>query len=281
VYVVLDEFQELVSIDENLPGRIRAVFQRQDRVAHVFLGSRRHLMAPLFLDHAGPLYRSAKPLLLRPIPPKSFAPFLRQRFAEGGVRIADPMLERVLALTGGLPYETQELCSYAWTAARLEGEDVDETLLHDALERLLDAESARYTALWDQITARQRALRWRWRRSRGASTPTPTGGGTGSAPHRRSRPPCKRSSDSSSSSPGPPAASRSPTSSCASGCAASADATAAERVVPPPGIPDGGSDQATGWYLGTSRAAATARSGAPDSPGPASRCRPAAGCSSW
>jgi hypothetical protein len=158
VCVVLDEFQEIVPIDATLPGRVRAAFQRQPEVAHVYLGSKRHLMEPLFMEQAAPLYRSAKPMLLGPIEPELFIGFLRERFATGEVAIADEQLERILTLTGGLPYETQELCSYVWTEARLAGVLVDDHLIALALDALVDAESARYSAVWDRLPGTQRAL---------------------------------------------------------------------------------------------------------------------------
>ena len=158
VAVVLDEFQEIVSIDARLPGQLRAAFQRQPEIAHVYLGSKRHLMDRLFMERAAPLYRSAKPLPLGAIAPDRFIGFLRQRFAAGRIEVADGALEYVLSLTGGLPYETQELCSFAWARARMEGRPVDEALISRAFDDLVDAESARYVAVWDRLAAGQRAL---------------------------------------------------------------------------------------------------------------------------
>ncbi|HXV58796.1 MAG TPA: ATP-binding protein [Gaiellaceae bacterium] len=158
VVVVLDEFQEIVAIDPRLPGQVRAVFQRQPEVAHVYLGSKRHLMEPMFMDRAAPLYRAAKPMTLGPIAPERFVGFLRERFRIGNVEVADEALDHVLSLTAGRPYETQELCSFAWTLARLEEAAVDVDLVERALDDLLEAESARYVAVWDRLPANQRAL---------------------------------------------------------------------------------------------------------------------------
>ena len=158
VCVVLDEFQEIVPIDAHLPGRVRSAFQQQPDVAHVYLGSKRHMMEPLFMERAAPLYRSAKPMLLGPIAPELFIGFLRERFAVGGVEIGDEELDGILSFTGGLPYETQELCSYVWTEAKLADVAVDDKLVERALELLVDAESARYAAVWDRLPGTQRAL---------------------------------------------------------------------------------------------------------------------------
>src|SRR3954452_4045481 len=44
VALVFDEFQEVADIDPGLPKLMRAVFQAQPDVAHVYLGSRRHML---------------------------------------------------------------------------------------------------------------------------------------------------------------------------------------------------------------------------------------------
>ena len=64
--LVLDEFQEVVEIDQPLPRLLRAVFQQQPEVAHVYLGSRRHVMERIFNDENEPFWRSAKPIELGP-----------------------------------------------------------------------------------------------------------------------------------------------------------------------------------------------------------------------
>ena len=159
VAVVFDEFQEILSIDEHLPGLMRAVFQTQDDVAHVFLGSRRHLMQEVFTNQHQPLYKMAKPIVLRPIEPVAFSAFIRERFAETGLAIDDAAIRRVLAVTGGHPHDTQELCYFLWSLAqggRLPS--VGENTVSTALTQVLDAESAHYTTLWEALSAHQRLV---------------------------------------------------------------------------------------------------------------------------
>jgi len=158
VALVLDEFQEIVAIDEGLVGVMRAIFQDQDDVAHVFVGSKRHLMEMLFMDKTQHLYRAAKPLPVGPIAPQKFARFIRRRFDASDEVITDETVTRVLALTGGRPYETQALCSFVWEQAREEGAPATPEVLDRALVRLLEAESARATAVWDGLSRHQRAL---------------------------------------------------------------------------------------------------------------------------
>lgn len=83
VVIVFDEFQEVLGLDPTLPALMRSVFQREDHVAHVFLGSRQRLLRQVFADRRQPLYRPARPMTLGPISTDEFGPFIRSRFAGG------------------------------------------------------------------------------------------------------------------------------------------------------------------------------------------------------
>ena len=87
VALVLDEFQEVVEIDPHLPKLMRAVFQEQPEVAHVYLGSKRHMMRRIFNDDNEPFWRSAKPMELGVIAPADFKPYIEERFAASGRKV--------------------------------------------------------------------------------------------------------------------------------------------------------------------------------------------------
>jgi uncharacterized protein len=157
VCLVFDEFQEVVEIDPGLPRLMRAVFQQQPEVAHLYLGSRRHLMDRLFADEHEPFWRSAKPVHLDVIAPEHFVPFLRERFASTGRRIADDALDGLLATTGGHPYATQELAYFLWAETPSRGKATAETL-EAALTKVLRSEHAHFSLVWDRATGVQRQL---------------------------------------------------------------------------------------------------------------------------
>ncbi|HEY3184647.1 MAG TPA: ATP-binding protein, partial [Gaiellaceae bacterium] len=117
VALVLDEFQEITELDPHLPKLLRAVFQTQPEVAHVYLGSKRHLLQRIFNDANEPFWRSAKQMELGLIPVPRFREFLRARFAATGKRVDDAVLDPMLELTHGHPYATQELAYFVWEQA--------------------------------------------------------------------------------------------------------------------------------------------------------------------
>lgn len=155
--LVFDEFQEIVTLDRHYPNLMRAVFQEQPEVAHVYLGSKRHLLERIFDDENEPFWRSAKRLEIGPIAPGEFAGFLRRRFEETEKAIDAEAVDRVLEATGGHPYGTQELAYFLWELvptghfARLG--DVDA-----ALAQALRSEHNHFAKLWDDAPHAQRLL---------------------------------------------------------------------------------------------------------------------------
>jgi uncharacterized protein len=158
VALVLDEFQEIVELDPHLPALLRSAFQTQGEVAHVFLGSRQHLLRRVFTDRCQPLYRLARPMTLGPIAEDVFVPFLRERFAAGRSQITTDAARKLVAITGGHPNDTQELGHFAWALAVAEGRAATVEVVERALDAVVDAEDARFTDLWDNLTPHQRLV---------------------------------------------------------------------------------------------------------------------------
>jgi uncharacterized protein len=155
--LVIDEFQEIVDIDPALPKLLRAVFQRQPEVSHVYLGSKRHVMERIFSDANEPFWRSAKLVELEPIPTVPFANFIESRFRASG-READPgAVAALLRLTGGHPYATQELSYFLWQQTP-SGEVASVERLERALGAVLRSENAHFSLLWEDASSVQKLI---------------------------------------------------------------------------------------------------------------------------
>jgi len=157
VALVLDEFQEIVDIDRDLPKLMRSVFQAQPEVAHVYLGSKRHMMEKIFSDEQEPFWRSAKRIELGVIEPAAFRPFLRKGFRSTGRSIDPATLDGLLEVTGGHPYATQELAYFLWQETP-EGEEADQARLDIALGRVLASENSHFGLIWERAAGAQRQL---------------------------------------------------------------------------------------------------------------------------
>src|SRR5919109_2548710 len=139
VALVLDEFQEIVDIDPGLPKIMRSVFETQPEVAHVYLGSKRHMLERIFSDENEPFWRSAKQLEIGVIAPPLFRGYIEAQFARTGRGVAPEVIDRVLAATLGHPYATQELCYFVWEETG-EGAVAGPEQYEAGLEKLLRAE---------------------------------------------------------------------------------------------------------------------------------------------
>jgi len=157
VVMIFDEFQEILSLDRSFPNLMRAVFQAQPEVSHVYLGSKRHLLDRIFDDRNEPFWRSAKQLEIGTIAPPKFATFIRERFIASGKTIADDALERLLEASGGHPYGTQELAYFTWELVAV-GATASLEAVDDALGRVLRSERNHFAQLWDDAPHPQRLL---------------------------------------------------------------------------------------------------------------------------
>jgi uncharacterized protein len=157
VVIVFDEFQEILALDPRFPNLMRAVFQAQPEVSHVYLGSKRHLLRRIFSDKNEPFWRSAKQLEIGVIPPEAFEPFLRERFAETGKRLGPGAAARLLASTGGHPYATQELAYFVWELVP-DGGEASAADVEDGLGRVLRSEHNHLVLMWDDAPRPQRLL---------------------------------------------------------------------------------------------------------------------------
>ncbi len=155
--LIMDEFQQIVEIDPQLPNLMRAIFQQQPEVAHVYLGSRRHVMERIFSDRNEPFWRSAKTVEIGPIDPLEFAPFLVDRFDASGKSIAPEAVAAVLDHTEGHPYATQELSYFLWDRTS-PGLEAGEDLVPLALEDVLQSEHAHFQLLWEGATPNQKLV---------------------------------------------------------------------------------------------------------------------------
>jgi uncharacterized protein len=157
VALVLDEFQEIVDIDPNLPKLMRSVFQEQPEVAHVYLGSKRHMMERIFNDENEPFWRSAKRMELGVIAPPLFRGYIEDQFGRTGRAIEPGVVDRLLDVTRGHPYATQELCYFLWEETP-EGVEATTEQYDDALIKLLRSEHAHFSLIWEKAARSQRLV---------------------------------------------------------------------------------------------------------------------------
>jgi len=157
VVVVFDEFQEVVKLDAAFPNLMRAVFQTQPEVGHVYLGSKRHVLESIFSDRNEPFWRSARRMDLGPIPQPSFAEFVRARFSDTRRGITAAAATHLVSITRGHPYATQELAYFSWELVGERGAATEE-VVEAALETVLRSEHNNLARIWELATRNERLV---------------------------------------------------------------------------------------------------------------------------
>jgi hypothetical protein len=143
VVMVLDEVQQMLEYESDaVERRLRSVIQKQQDVAYIFLGSRKHLIQKMFLDRSRPLYRAAGHYPLGPIETAHWIPFIGGKFRDGDRPISEDVIQKVCNLTHGHPFYTQHVCHAIWELCE-PGEQVTESLIEAAVKVLLDREKLR------------------------------------------------------------------------------------------------------------------------------------------
>jgi hypothetical protein len=115
------------------------------------------MMRRIFSDENEPFWRSAKQIELGVIAPKDFRSFIESRFEATGRTLEPEAADRVLEVTRGHPYATQELCYVLWqrVGARETG---DPAAVEEALADVLRSEHAHFSLVWGRASSAQRTL---------------------------------------------------------------------------------------------------------------------------
>jgi len=111
--VVLDEFQEITDINENLPKQLRALIQKQSGLNYIFMGSQESMMNDIFEKKKSPFYHFGQRMNLRKIPYDDFFSFIINRLPDvpDNSCTKESIAEDILSFSGTHPYYTQQLSS--------------------------------------------------------------------------------------------------------------------------------------------------------------------------
>jgi hypothetical protein len=158
VVIVFDEMQRILEYESDHVERLlRSIIQQQNKVAYIFLGSRKHLIQEMFLNRSRPLYRSAGHYPLGPIGEEHWRPFIQEKFDSAEKRIGDAVIARICDLTEGHPFYTQHLCHALWEICE-SGQELTMDSIKRGVQVLLARESYTYSALWESLSMNQRRL---------------------------------------------------------------------------------------------------------------------------
>ncbi len=102
--VIFDEFQDLLTVGEDLDGVLRSHLQHHLGVAsYVFAGSQPSMMAALFGDRRRPLFDQARAMGLAPLPAVDLGDFVAQTLEDAGRSDLVDRVDPLVRLSGGHP----------------------------------------------------------------------------------------------------------------------------------------------------------------------------------
>ena len=157
VLVVFDEFQGVMTAQNDVDALIRAEIQRHGEAAsYVFAGSHVGMMRELFGDRRRAFYAQARELALPPLGDEEVSEFVAQRFAASG-RDVGRGLAPLLGLAAGHPQRTMLLAHSLWESTPARG-TADEATFAAALTQTMGELLSEFQGIWSGLPTGQRRV---------------------------------------------------------------------------------------------------------------------------
>lgn len=154
IVVCIDEFQQIGEFQDSLSvqKKMRGIWQLQNNASYCLFGSKKHLLSNLFQSKRMPFYQFGDIMFLQPISVDDWKPFIRKKFEEKGIAIADDMIEKICTTVQSQSSYVQQLASNVMLNA---SDVVTEQTLELAVEDLLNQNSLLFLQQLDGLTAYQ------------------------------------------------------------------------------------------------------------------------------
>ncbi len=152
--ICIDEFQNINEYDDPLSfqRKLRSHWQRHSSVGYCLYGSKRHMLLNIFNNYEMPFYKFGDVVFLPPIKKEDWTTFIRDRFSDTNKRISKGQCDKIVELTKGHPYYTQQLSQQVWL--RTAKECTDE-IVEEAFYGLIGQLSLLFANVLDSLTPKQ------------------------------------------------------------------------------------------------------------------------------
>ncbi|MDD2384930.1 MAG: ATP-binding protein [Sulfurospirillaceae bacterium] len=152
IVIVFDEFQEITNL--KLESKLRSVLQlHSNKIAYIFMGSKKSLLHQMFLDKNRPFYKSVKHFKIKEINANSWKEFILSRYANTGKKIDGTVVDKILTITKGFPYYTQQFAYEIWNITQNEA---NVSLFEKALKIIMGREEDLFLVEYDNLTSNQK-----------------------------------------------------------------------------------------------------------------------------
>jgi AAA+ ATPase superfamily predicted ATPase len=157
ICIAFDEFQEVERLDPFLKNIMRSVFQHQQNVSYIFLGSKESLMNAIFSDVKSPFFQFGDKMNLDPIPSSDLTSYIKLMLNETKLTIQNSTIENILQLSECHPHYTQYAAYVAWG---LIFQDIpqNDNFKDIWLSRIIESQSDAFRTIYEQLNANQRKV---------------------------------------------------------------------------------------------------------------------------
>jgi uncharacterized protein len=151
VVVCVDEFQNISFMEDGVAfqKKLRAHWQKHQKVNYVLYGSRRHLMMDFFTKNTMPFYRFGEILFLEKIDENHWVPYITGRFEATNKKIPVLLATKIARQMNNHPYYVQQLSQVVWQQTTKTATEIN---FFEAIEELLDQYTILYQKEVDMLT---------------------------------------------------------------------------------------------------------------------------------
>lgn len=157
--ICLDEFQQVSEFNGgSIENVIRNQVQEQREVGYVFAGSQPSLMQEM-LAAKRPFHKAGPQMFLDKISARDWKDFIHRHFRRRGRVLHATALDTLLIYADLIPYDVQRIAHELWDYAELKNKkELHSIDVDTVVDGLIRAHGTFYELLWEQLSARQRAV---------------------------------------------------------------------------------------------------------------------------
>ncbi len=154
IVVCIDEFQNIAEFEDPLffQRRLRAHWQRHEKVSYCLYGSKRHMMMDVFTNSSMPFYKFGDIFFLNKIDTEHYVPFICGRFSDTGKSITEDACRKIVSLADNHPFYVQQLSQLSWLRT---SEQCDTETVIKAHLSLVEQLSLLFSNLMETLTFQQ------------------------------------------------------------------------------------------------------------------------------
>lgn len=143
--VILDEFQDINRLENNLDRKLRSIIQHHQYINYAFLGSMESLMHEIFEKKKSAFYHFGQLLPLKKISEIDFKDYLVKGFKR---KTSNPEIlsAEILNFTNCHPYYTQQFAFSIWE--KLDLKYKTQNIIEETIDRLILNHDMDYERLW-------------------------------------------------------------------------------------------------------------------------------------